>query len=167
MLPALQLASRTLLQAGRFNPVPIAACHLTLRFIGPVEAGMAEGIRAWFRGLPALPSKDCRVAIETYGSFPSREGLILFAGLACGPGIPSFKQQLDEGLLAFGLRADSRAFVPHATLARRAVLDKPLEDLAQSLPRTCPEPVPAFTLFESVLGPGGPTYIALEEIRPA
>jgi len=53
--------------------------------------------------------------------------------------------------------------VPHVTLARRARLKKPLAELLPLLPlHPEPVPVPALTLYKSVLGPGGPSYTALE-----
>jgi len=166
--PALRAASGTLRgAASRAAMVHPDLFHLTLRFIGQVDERQALKLREWFLTLKAPCAAQCGMALDRYGSFPARDGLILWAGLDCGLGIEAFRQQVDEGLERFGYLPDNRAFVPHVTLARRARLNTPLAALAP-LPlveQACPAPV--FVLFNSRLGPGGPQYHALAALKPA
>lgn len=168
LLPTLQEASDALAaDAFRASPVRPELLHLTLRFIGEVGEARAEELRAWFLTLAAPKAAECAVALEKYGFFPSRDGLILWAGLACGSGLPAFRNRVNEGLAGLGLADDGQAFIPHVTLARRARLRTPFDALAQGLPLDKGmRPVPAFALFDSAPGPDGPHYRALAEITP-
>ena len=68
-----------------------------------------------------------------------------------------------EGIRTLSIPPAGRLFVPHVTLARRAQLAKPLDELTPRLPlHREPLPLGEPTLFESRLGPEGPRYIVLE-----
>lgn len=134
--------------------------HLTLRFLGEVPE---EQVPALSRLVLGLGGHAVKGTISGYGSFPAPEGLTLWAGIRGGAPLSALAAQVEKGLDALGFAPDRRPFMPHVTLARRAALKKPLADLLPLLPlHPEPVPVPALTLYKSVLGPGGPSYTALE-----
>ena len=108
--------------------------HLTLRFIGEVRAEMAECVRQWFLGLelPKLPVGSC--VFDRYGSFPGKEGATVWAGLACSEGIRDLQRRIEQGLQSLGLPAESKPWVPHITLARRAQPEQSLSAMLSALP---------------------------------
>lgn len=133
--------------------------HLTLRFLGEVAEERLPDLRQLIRKAPL----DGRVALSHYGSFGTPDGLTLWAGIACDSALMTLARAIEEGVRLLGFPAETRAFVPHVTLARRARLNTPLLEIMPLLPLH-PEPlvVPALTLYQSVLGREGPVYTALE-----
>ncbi len=133
--------------------------HLTLRFLGEVAEDRLPALRQLIRKVPL----GGRVALSHYGSFGTPDGLTLWAGLSCDEAVLALARAVEEGVRVLGFPAETRAFVPHVTLARRAKLTTPLIDLKALLPvYTSFLPVPALALYQSVLGREGPIYTALE-----
>lgn len=124
-----------------------------------MEEGQAGMIRDWFAGLVLPPAADLQVSIQRYGAFPGDKGALLWAGLACGPGVYHLVQQMDKGLESVGFLPDSKPFLPHVTLARKVGLSKPLHEVLEMLPvcKTASS-IPGISLYQSILNPRGPEY---------
>ena len=91
--------------------------HVTLKFIGEVEAAKLEGIRSALTaiGLDAPVGLDFR----GLGFFPDeRYPRVLWAGLHASGNLPVLARDIDGALEGQGIARDQRAFTPHLTLAR-------------------------------------------------
>jgi len=138
--------------------------HLTLRFLGDVEAERVERLARRVREIrvEAFP-----LPIEGIGVFPPRgRPKVLWAGVGSGhPRLYQLRQRLDDALLAEGVEADLRAFVPHITLARLEGA-KPAAVAAYLKRRRLYQgplfQADRFVLFESRLGPEGARHIPVE-----
>ncbi len=126
--------------------------HLTLRFIGNVDARMADDVVAALRTV-SFTAFD--VAIDGLGVF-ERKGRIesLWAGVADATLLTALHRKIDHALVRCGLEPERRAYKPHITIARFGRQGGDVSSfIAQhgglSLP---PFPVTAFRLFESRAG---------------
>jgi 2'-5' RNA ligase len=148
--------------ASHIRVTPLHNLHLTLRFIGEVEEERAAGILEWFGGLVLPPEEERLISLQRYGAFPGSKGALLWAGLACGPGLLEMVHQIGRGLQTLGFPAESRPFLPHITLARQVELVQPLEVVLDMLPiAETGSPIPGVSLYRSVLNPRGPEYRSL------
>jgi 2'-5' RNA ligase len=91
--------------------------HITLRFLGDVEAALIEPMTA---RLAAIEVSGFVLPVEGVGTFPpNRPPRVIWAGVGNGhPRLFQLRQRLDDALLATGLPLEVRTFHPHATLAR-------------------------------------------------
>lgn len=136
--------------------------HLTLRFIGEVDRHVAEDVAATL-GSVSHPAFDLR--LDGIGCF-DRRGRIdnIWAGVAPHDPVRTLHVAVTRALTRAGIAPETRAFVPHITLAR--LTRGP--DTASALPmeRLWPAPVEGrfdhFILYESELGATGPTYSVIE-----
>lgn len=134
--------------------------HLTLRFIGEVDRHAAADIGA---ALAAVNFTPFDLAIDGVGSF-DRRGRIDALWLGVTPRAPviDLAKRIDAALARVGLPPETRAFVPHVTVARfgrdaGSVTGFP----AQPLPALVFQ-VTSFVLWESRLGHGGAEYSVVE-----
>lgn len=150
-------------QAVRLRLTRAEQLHLTLRFIGEARPEQAEDALAWFKGV-RLPEKGALAArLATYGSFPGEGGLTLWAGLECADTVHGLAEELERGLRRLGFAPETRAFLPHVTLARKAALKRPLQELAGlPPPGDAMLALPDVTLFESVFTPQGVRHLPRE-----
>jgi 2'-5' RNA ligase len=108
-------------------PAPLAAkrlrwvrpenLHVTLKFIGEVEAAKLDGIRSALTaiGLDAPVGLDFR----GLGFFPDEKyPRVLWVGLHASGNLPVLASDIDRTLEGQGIARDERAFAPHLTLAR-------------------------------------------------
>ena len=120
--------------------------HLTLRYIGEVDARAADEVVLAVNGLRA-PAPT--VALNGVGRFGgARGGDTLWAGVAPAAPLAALHKKLDQALARIGLPREGRAYLPHITLAR--------------LPRRAPEPaVAAFLARHAGLASDGFTLDAM------
>lgn len=132
--------------------------HLTLRFLGEVEEGKLPALCRLVRSL----TPGGQAALRHYGSFEAREGLTLWAGLRCDAALLALARQVEEGVRALGFAPEKRPFLPHVTLARRAALKTPWEEILPQLPlRPDPIAMGPVVLYQSALQRQGPVYTPL------
>ena len=91
--------------------------HLTLRFLGDTPAALIAPLRERLR---AIRVASFILPVEGLGVFPPRgQPRVLWCGIGNGhPHLHQLRQRIDDTLLALGIEADLRRFVPHFTLAR-------------------------------------------------
>ena len=92
--------------------------HATLKFLGDTEEGLVddivEAIRAACRGVPPFS-----LSLRGTGAFPSLSRMnVVWVGLEGAEPLGRIAALLDTGLEPLGFRRESRAWAPHATLAR-------------------------------------------------
>ena len=134
-----------------------AQLHLTLRFIGEVDRHRAADVAA---ALALVRPPDFAARLEPAGTF-DRHGRIHSLWVGVGPLLPlaALARGIDRALVRHAaLAAETRAFVPHITVARFGRTAGPVAAyLAQPVPAGS-FIVRGFDLFESQLGHGGSEY---------
>ncbi|CCG08095.1 RNA 2',3'-cyclic phosphodiesterase [Pararhodospirillum photometricum] len=139
--------------------MPPASLHLTVRFLGETEEGLAREIDTALQTLRAPPVPVRLEGLGVFGKGARRH--TLWAGVAASPELGLLKGRVDAALRDLGLEADSRAFTPHVTLAR---MTRPHEERLQqfieghSLEVAGGFVAPAFVLYSSHLGHEAPHY---------
>lgn len=132
--------------------------HLTLRFIGAVDHHQAEDIAA---ALGALHAAAVTARIAGVGLF-ERKGAphMVWAGVEPLAPLAALHRKIDQLLARVGVAAETRAFVPHITLARLNRTAGPVAPfLAQSSDLASPEfDFTHVVLYESELAHGGARY---------
>lgn len=138
--------------------------HVTLRFIGEVQNGIAHDLDAALSRITA-PAFDLR--LDGIGHFgKEKKPQALWAGVARSEPLQALHDKVDRAVIAAGLAADDRKFKPHITLGRLkgAAPDRVGHWLAEhSLFTAGPIPVPHFVLYRSHLGGEGSVYEPLAE----
>lgn len=124
--------------------------HLTLKFLGEVEASQ----------IPAITNACLEVAthvsafslrLQKTGVFPNlKQPKVLWAGLASeGDELSQLQQRVEANLQPLGFAKESRAFHPHLTLGRVKSLANIAAVTAKLL--TCPLPQLSFPVCELVV----------------
>lgn len=139
--------------------------HLTLRFLGDTSAELVEPLRERLRTIRVA---SFILPVEGLGVFPPRgQPRVLWCGIgASHPHLHQLRQHIDDTILALGIEADLRRFVPHFTLARLGAAAQPQlphwlrghRDFAAP-----PFRVDHFKLYASELRPEGAVHTVLEE----
>ena len=139
--------------------------HLTLRFIGEVDRRMAEDIAA---ALATVRFAPFYIRLDGVGRF-DRRGMVhtLWAGAQPRDPLARLHRKIDRACVATGLPPESRAYLPHITLAR---FGRGGGTVVPFLVRHAdlsgaPFPVDRFTLFGSHIGHEGARYGAIADYR--
>jgi 2'-5' RNA ligase len=138
--------------------------HVTLKFIGNVDASKLDGIRA------ALGSVSSEGAVELrfrgLGFFPNeRRPRVFWAGIEASRNLAALATEIDGAMEKVGIARETRAFAPHLTLARfdpPGISDKLRAAAQENATRDFGEQrTGEFHLFESKTRPGGAEYTRL------
>jgi 2'-5' RNA ligase len=86
--------------------------HLTLRFIGEVDEGVAGDIDA---ALAQLRAPRFEVSLSGVGHFGDR---MLWVGVEKNPSLVHLRDKVESALVRLGLPPETRRYAPHVTLAR-------------------------------------------------
>ena len=132
--------------------------HLTLRFIGEVDRHRAEDIAAALGALhaPVISARIAGVSLFERKGQPH----MVWAGVEPAQPLAGLHRKVDQLLARVGVAAETRAFVPHITLAR---LNRAAGPVAPFLAHSSDLSSPAFDfshviLYESELAHGGSRY---------
>lgn len=136
--------------------------HLTLRFIGEVNRHTAQDVAA---ALGSLHHPRLTLKLDGVGQFDNKGRVdTMWAGVT--PHVPlwNLHNKIGQALAQVGLPAESRAYLPHITLARFPRGRGPAASAAAGSKLLISEPFPVsdFCLFESELGATGATYSIVE-----
>ena len=146
-----------------WRPVPDAALHITLVFLGHRPPGESEAVAAVLRAC-AGPAAD--LALGPALLLPPRRARVLSAVIEDRAGaLGALQTRVAAGLEGAGLHEpERRPFRPHATVARLRAGARP----PRAAPLDGPEPVgfagEALTLYRSRLSRDGAGYEPLERI---
>lgn len=90
--------------------------HLTLRFIGEVDAGVFQGIR---EGLAEIRGSAFALRLVGIGFFPPRrQPHVLWAGVEPVEPVVALRNRVESLLVRLGIDPEGRKFSPHVTMAR-------------------------------------------------
>jgi RNA 2',3'-cyclic 3'-phosphodiesterase len=91
--------------------------HVTLKFIGHVDAGKLEGIRA---ALAEVRSRNLvELRFRGLGFFPNgKRPRVFWAGMEASPNLAPLAGEIDARFKKLGIAGETREFAPHLTLAR-------------------------------------------------
>src|SRR5579864_3699727 len=132
--------------------------HLTLRFIGEVDEGVAADVD---EALARLQAKRVSVQLAGVGVFGGEKLRTLCVGVEREPALATLQSKIELALIRAGLPPEPRKFSPHVTLARlrdprRGELQEFLAAHAQF--RAEPLQVEAFSLIASYPTKAGSVY---------
>ena len=139
--------------------------HLTMRFIGEVDRPRAEDIAA---ALGAIHAPAISARIAGVGLFDRRRAPhMIWAGVEPLAPLAALKRKVDQSLARVGVTAETRAFMPHITLAR---LNRSVGPVAPFLALHNDLASPSFVfdhvvLYESEMGRGGSRYHPVARFR--
>lgn len=144
--------------------------HLTLRFIGEVEHGLAEDIDA---ALARVQAPQFDLMLDGVGFFGKPSAArILWAGVRRNDALARLQGKVETAVHRAGLSVEERKFSPHITLAR--LKGAPVQRLQRYVGEnadflTGPIPVEQFILFSSFLSSSGAIYTpeAYYDLNPA
>lgn len=138
---------------------PLDALHVTLRFFGEIRQDVARDLDAELIQLRAAPFE---IALQGAGAFGEGADVhAVWAGVAESEPLRRLARACETAARRVGLKADTRVYRPHVTLAylRRA---DPAEVghwvQANNLLKSPPIPVNRFGLYSSTLGGEGSRY---------
>ena len=136
------------LAAQGYRPVPAHNLHVTLVFLGRVDAATEILIRHSVAGIAAQPFV---LTFDRLSYWPKPKVLCLSC-TQIPDAVLKLSAALADDVAGYGLQIDTRAYQPHITLARHA----------QNLPDIDCEPLlwraEAFSLVESCSEPDGVRY---------
>jgi RNA 2',3'-cyclic 3'-phosphodiesterase len=132
--------------------------HLTLRFIGEIDEGLAADVD---EALARLTAPRFTLQLAGTGVFGGNRPHALWVGVERGPALVKLRYKIEQALIRVGLAPEQRKFAPHVTLAR--LRDPELAKLGQFLAlharfRAEPLPVDHFSLIASFPTKAGSVY---------
>jgi RNA 2',3'-cyclic 3'-phosphodiesterase len=136
--------------------------HLTIRFIGDIETGLARELAMALDGISFRPFT---LRLKSVGIFGGNKPHSLYAGVEDNPDLNRLRDMHERVCRVLGLAPEPRKFMPHVTMAR--LRDPDLRALQRwvevhSLYSTPVFEVNNFVLFSSRPLKGGGPY-AVEE----
>jgi RNA 2',3'-cyclic 3'-phosphodiesterase len=144
--------------------VPPENMHLTLRFIGEVENGLAQDIDT---ALTKLYAPGFDIELHGVGFFGKASAArLLWARVRRSEPLLRLQTKVEAALWDAGMPAEERKFSPHVTLARmrRAPADRLQHFVADHAAfLSGPIPVDHITLYSSFRSGSGPVYQAEAE----
>jgi 2'-5' RNA ligase len=132
--------------------------HLTLRFVGEIDAPLANDLAAALGQVDAAPFE---LQIAGVGHFERKgRATALWAAVLASPELSALQRKIERACQRVGLEPEGRRFTPHITLARLSGAAGPIGGwLAAHGALTAPPwRVDEFRLYDSVLRPAGSAY---------
>ncbi|MGD1880464.1 MAG: RNA 2',3'-cyclic phosphodiesterase [Kiloniellaceae bacterium] len=133
--------------------------HLTLRFIGEVDGGVAEDIDAALSGIHCPRFSLTLAGVGDFGD--GRRLRSVWVGVEANEVLERLQAKVEQAVRRAGQPPEKRKFKPHVTLARfKSHPGGRLEDYfaERALFRCPPFPVTGFTLYSSYLAHEGAIY---------
>jgi 2'-5' RNA ligase len=133
--------------------------HVTLRFVGDVDARIAHDI---VEALGEIRRPPLRIMFDGLGWFGGDKPRAIVARFKAEPALVELQAEQERRLRRVGLPPETRKFTPHVTLARlRDVRARTVADYLASRGTLSVEAFTAerFVLFSSREGSGGGPYV--------
>lgn len=137
--------------------------HLTLRYIGEVDRHQAQDIAAALGSVRIAP---VQLALGDIGTF-DRRGRIdtLWVGVTPQAEVAALARRVDQALVRVGIAPETRAFVPHITLARFGRTIGSLAGFPAAPLPTIAFTINGFALWESRISHDGSDYRIVDRYR--
>jgi RNA 2',3'-cyclic 3'-phosphodiesterase len=150
--------------APDFRWAPAPNLHLTLRFLGHIEASIGDGIADRLGG--SAPA-GFELELGSVGTFQrGRLVRVVWLGLRRGADqARALAAEVEVACTEAGLAAEARAFQPHLTLARARARDGAVLPALASPPQLPAWRADELVLYRSRLGRGGSVYEPLRVLR--
>ncbi|WP_316858293.1 RNA 2',3'-cyclic phosphodiesterase [uncultured Cohaesibacter sp.] len=137
--------------------------HITLRFMGDVDYGLANEI---VFQMSQIQYPEFDLSLRGFGSFGSKKPHSVFAAVQNSQELYLLHQEIERRMRKLGLRSDKHDYTPHVTLARLKKTAEPI-DVANYLAmrgnfQSGNFRVPRFVLFSSRDSVGGGPYVIEE-----
>jgi 2'-5' RNA ligase len=150
---------------ARITWIPAERLHLTIRFIGEVDATRAAAVAAALA--PPLPVAAFDLTFAGTGVFPAKgPPKVVWAEIEdAGQQLAMVEAEVTNRLEACGIAREKRAYRPHLSLARvRDAAGLRSGPLVERFGRRAfgSSRIDAITLFHSRLSPKGPLYVPLQ-----
>lgn len=139
--------------------------HITLRFIGDVDAHVAHDVASMLDSVNRAPFE---LRFDGLASFGGRKPRAVFANVAPSQALMDLQAELERLMQRVGLEPEGRKYTPHVTLARlRDSSSRQVADyLSERGPfRSAPFRAERFVLYSSRASVGGGPYV-VEEAYP-
>ena len=135
--------------------------HVTIRFIGEVDEGVASDVD---EALRKLREPRFSLNLAGVGTFGGRQ---LHVDVEKSPALVHLRDKVESALVRLGLEPEGRRFSPHVTLARLRAKEPRLEAYLRdhALYRAPPFAVTRFNLVASYLTKAGSIYEDQAEYR--
>lgn len=155
-------------RSSQLRWVPPTNLHVTLKFLGAIDAAVVPAIRDALRPVAAA-TRTFRVRARGLGAFPDLAApKVLWVGTESdGGALDALATAIDGALLGIGFPKEKRKFHAHLTLARvKDPAGLALPALFEQLgPSECGDsPVSELQVYRSETKPSGAEYEALERI---
>ena len=134
--------------------MPVANLHITLCFLGEVDAGKLQHVE---READRLHGSGFHLQLNEYGYFPG-PGIFWIGPQQVPRELVALAQALGKVAVSAGLKREKRAYVPHVTLMRKCHSRPPEPLTPPQFELSCE----GFSLYQSVPVPGGVRYRALD-----
>jgi RNA 2',3'-cyclic 3'-phosphodiesterase len=140
--------------------------HLTLMFLGDVRINKIPGLIAKLKNISlSVPSFDAKVI--GLGRFAAKgQTKVIWAGFHDEGQLGVLAKKIISGMSELGFQAEARPFQAHLTLGRVKATcnEKMLEPMLERYQKEELQNIEIgeFILFESILKPSGPIYMAIE-----
>jgi len=137
------------------------AMHITLKFIGETDAAKVVSIRAALA--PIHSPRPIEIRFRGVGFFPDeRRPRVVWCRVEASPNLAELAAGVEGALEPLGIPRESRAFVPHLTLARFQSPGR-LDELIRAAKESAALEFGTaresdFHLIESILKPSGAEY---------
>ena len=113
---ALAGLSRSLHERCGGRKVPEANLHLTLVFLGNAQADLVPALREM---AVAVQAATIDLVLDTVGYW-NHNRIVWVGAKACPAELRDLVAHIDSGVRSLGFRTETREYVPHMTLLRRA-----------------------------------------------
>jgi len=133
--------------------------HITLRFIGDVDAQVAREVASMLDMVNRAPFE---LRLDGLDSFGGRKPRAVFAGVAPSQALMDLQAEHERLMQRVGLDAEGRKFTPHVTLARlRESTSRQVADYLsiRGSFRSPPFRVERFVLYSARSSVGGGPYV--------
>ena len=133
--------------------------HLTLRFIGDVDEGVADDVDGALLEIDAPPFDVFIAGIGYFGK--AKAARSVWAGVETSEPLTRLQQKIESAIQRIGFAAEERKYTPHITLARlKGTPQGRLENFVADHRDFCAGPVhvDTFTLYSSFLSSSGAIY---------
>jgi 2'-5' RNA ligase len=94
---------------------PMETMHITLRFFGEVQERVADDLDAELSGVGGSPFEIALAGVGTFGE--GAQINTLWAGVVENPALSQLAARCEAAARRAGLKAETRTFRPHVTLA--------------------------------------------------